>query len=518
MTHIQRLGRVWGLVAEQAAARGEQVSVADVCAAVVPEVAVTGAWLSAGLDAQAGHLMQVTDEIGQQLADLQLTLGEGPSLDASASSGPVLASDLTDGESRARWPAFATAASQAGAAAVFVFPLVVGAIRAGVLGLYRDRPGPLSDFQLGDALVFADTATMLLLDAQDRPAGDLGPGVGPGGQPAGLAAHRTEIDQATGMLTEQLGVGIADAFVRLRAYAYGNDLPLADVARDIVARRLRLFPDSDLSLMDETLSCTEGDRMDGRLLSESFVELTDTLVADFDIIDFLHMLTSRSVELLDVSAAGLLLADPRGELRVVAASDEATRLLELFQLQNDQGPCLDCFHSGRPVAATDLSTDHRWPRFAAAAGQAGFSAVQALPMRLRDQVIGALNLFRVAPGAFDADVVPIGQALADVATIGLLNERSIRRTDTLNEQLQTALNSRVIIEQAKGKLAERLGIDVNQAFALLRDQARSRNERLSDVARAFVDGTQVMTVSGSGSPRTPRPGSRKPRPEPRPAP
>ena len=126
------------------------------------------------------------------------------------------------------------------AAAVFAFPLVVGAIRAGVLGLYRDRPGPLSDFQLGDALVFADTATMLLLDAQDRAAAGAGPGDGPGGQPAGLASRRAEIDQATGMLTEQLGVDIADAFVRMRAYAYVNDLRLTDVARNIVARRLRL--------------------------------------------------------------------------------------------------------------------------------------------------------------------------------------------------------------------------------------------------------------------------------------
>jgi GAF domain-containing protein len=249
--------------------------------------------------------------------------------------------------------------------------------------------------------------------------------------------------------------------------------------------------------------------MDGQLLSEAFVELTDTMVADFDVIDFLHVLTSRSVELLEVSAAGLLLADLRGELRVVAASSEAARLLELFQLQSDQGPCLDCFRSGRPVAAVDLGADRRWPRFAAAAGQAGFTAVQALPMRLRDQVIGALNLFRATPGAFDPASVRIGQALADVATIGLLHERSMRRSDTLNEQLQTALNSRVIIEQAKGKLAERLGIDVNQAFTLLRDQARDRNQRLSDLARAFIEGTQAVAGTGTSAQR--QPGTKPPR-------
>jgi GAF domain-containing protein len=256
--------------------------------------------------------------------------------------------------------------------------------------------------------------------------------------------------------------------------------------------------------------------MDEQLLTEAFVELTDTMVADFDVIDFLHVLTSRSVELLDVSAAGLLLADPRGALRVVAASSEAARLLELFQLQSDEGPCLDCFRSGQPVAAADLSAGQRWPRFAAAAGQAGFCAVQALPMRLRDQVIGALNLFRAAAGPFDADVVRVGQALADVATIGLLNERSMRRRDTLNEQLQSALNSRVVIEQAKGKLAERLGIDVSQAFMLLRDQARSRNQHLSDLARAFVEGTQSVTGPAGGSGRTGRPGTGQPRPGPPP--
>src|ERR1700685_1456526 len=172
--------------------------------------------------------------------------------------------------------------------------------------------------------------------------------------------------------------------------------------------------------------------MDGELLSETFVELTDTLVVGFDVIDFLHVLTSRSVQLLDVSAAGLLLANPRGELRVVAASSEAARLLELFQLQSDQGPCPDCCRPGQPVPAADLTSQAgRWPRFAAGARDAGFSAVQALPMRMRDQVIGALNLFRVDPGPFDPAVVRIGQALADVATISLLHERSMRHTETL---------------------------------------------------------------------------------------
>ena len=249
--------------------------------------------------------------------------------------------------------------------------------------------------------------------------------------------------------------------------------------------------------------------MDGELLSETFVELTDTMVVGFDVIDFLHVLTDRSVQLLDVSAAGLLLADPRGELRVVAASSQAARLLELFQLQNDQGPCLDCFRSGRPVQAADLTAAaQRWPRFAPAARQAGFAAVQALPMRLREQVIGALNLFRAGPGAFAAADIRIGQALADVATISLLHERSMRHSDTLNEQLQTALNSRVVIEQAKGKLAERLGVDTEQAFSLLRDRARTSNRRLSDLAQAFIDGKETLTGPNASRSRRRQPDDR----------
>jgi transcriptional regulator with GAF, ATPase, and Fis domain len=270
--------------------------------------------------------------------------------------------------------------------------------------------------------------------------------------------------------------------------------------------------------------------MDGQLLSETFVELTDTMVADFDVIDFLHVLTDRSVQLLDVSAAGLLLADPRGELRVVAASSEAARLLELFQLQNDQGPCLDCFRTGQPVATGDLAAEAaRWPRFAPAARETGFAAVQALPMRLRAQVIGALNLFRAGPGAFDPVDIRIGQALADVATISLLHERSMRHSDTLNEQLQTALNSRVVIEQAKGKLAERFGLDMGQAFILLRDHARARNLRLSALAQAFIDGSEPFAeitasatqqqVAGAARAHNQSPPDEPPGPErPRPAP
>jgi hypothetical protein len=240
----RRSARIWSLVAAQAARHGGPVSAADACVAAVAAVEVTGAWLIAG--AEAGHLMRVTDEASELLAELQLTLGEGPGPDAAASGGPVLASDLDEMEAVRRWPAFAPAARQAGAAAIFAFPLQLGAIRTGVMSLYRVRPGPLSAFQLGDALTFADTATLLLLDAQDQLFHAAGSArAGPGGQPPDLTRHRAEIDQATGMLTEQLGVGIAEAFIRLRAYAYAHDRGLSDLARDIVARRLRLSPDPD---------------------------------------------------------------------------------------------------------------------------------------------------------------------------------------------------------------------------------------------------------------------------------
>jgi GAF domain-containing protein len=234
-------------------------------------------------------------------------------------------------------------------------------------------------------------------------------------------------------------------------------------------------------------------------LADVFVEMADTLVDDFDVIDFLHVLAERCVQLLGVSAAGLLLTDQQGALQVVAASSERTRLLELFQLQTDQGPCVDCFRTGQPVSVADLPAAGRWPRFTAAATEVGFAAVQALPMRLRDEVIGALNLFDTKPGPLDGATLRIGQALADVATIGLLQQRAIHRRDVLTEQLQTALNSRVLIEQAKGVLAERLHVDLADAFTMLRNGARSHNRRLSDLAQAIVDGTEQLPPAAAVS-------------------
>jgi transcriptional regulator with GAF, ATPase, and Fis domain len=226
-----------------------------------------------------------------------------------------------------------------------------------------------------------------------------------------------------------------------------------------------------------------------QLLATTFVDLADTLVADFDVIDFLHTLATRSVELLDVDAAGIMLADGQGGLHVMASSAEEARLLELYELQNDEGPCLDCFRTGRPVARDNLPAMRAsWPAFTEELRQLGFHSAQALPMRLRDQTIGALNLFRLEPGRLTEADLGIGQAMADVATVGLIQERAIAASELLATQLQTALHSRVQLEQAKGILAERTGLPMDQSFQLMRDYARSRGRRLSDIATQIIDG------------------------------
>lgn len=222
-------------------------------------------------------------------------------------------------------------------------------------------------------------------------------------------------------------------------------------------------------------------------LAEVFVEVADTLVDDFDLIEFLQMITARTAELIGVPAVGLLLADAHGHLQVMAASDEATRLLELFQVQIDEGPCLDAYATQTPVVNADLRTaGDRWPTFAPQATAIGFRSVHALPLRLRAKVIGALNLFSIHAEALDPGDARVVQALADVATIGLLQERAIHHGEVLTEQLQHALTSRVVIEQAKGALARAHGGDVDRAFELLRQYARNNNLKLSDVARAVV--------------------------------
>ena len=225
-------------------------------------------------------------------------------------------------------------------------------------------------------------------------------------------------------------------------------------------------------------------------LARTLVELADTLVDDFDVVDLLTRLADRCVEVLDVGAAGLMLSAPDGELRVMASSSEAMRVLELFEIQAQEGPCLDCCRTGEPVMNDDLAgPDDRWPRFSAEALAAGFRSVHALPMRLRGTVIGALNLFHVEPGEMRSADVDVAQAFADVATIAILQHRAVQEAQQVNEQLTNALNSRIVIEQAKGMVADRLGLDMERAFALLRNHARNHNQRLADLAGDLISGT-----------------------------
>lgn len=226
------------------------------------------------------------------------------------------------------------------------------------------------------------------------------------------------------------------------------------------------------------------------ILARTLVELADSLVDDFDVVDLLTLLASRCVETFDVAAAGIMLADGDGVLRVVASSSEEMRVLELFEEQAAEGPCFDCFRSGEPVTDQRLTASlERWPRFAPEAIMAGFTSVEALPMRLRGRVIGALNLFHRGESPIGPAAMPLAQGFADIATIAILQNRASKEAQVVNAQLTQALDSRIVIEQAKGRIAERLGVDMDAAFARLRGHARSRRLLLANVASDVVHGT-----------------------------
>lgn len=237
-------------------------------------------------------------------------------------------------------------------------------------------------------------------------------------------------------------------------------------------------------------------------VADAFVAVADTLIADFDVIDLLHTLINECVELLDVDAGGLVLADDHGDLQLVASSSEQAQLVEIMQLSAGAGPCVDAFRQGRAVTVGDIEVEgDTWPVFQAAALTQGFHSVFATPMRLRGQVLGALNLFSTQPGGPTEQDALIAQALADIATIGILQERSIREIHLLNEQLQRALESRVLIEQAKGVLAAVHSLDMDQAFRALRDYARAHRVTLRDVAQQVaarsLDGILDSVVAAS---------------------
>lgn len=246
-------------------------------------------------------------------------------------------------------------------------------------------------------------------------------------------------------------------------------------------------------------------------VTQAFVTLTDALVGSFDVVELLNDLTEVCARLLDVASAGLLLADHSGVLHVVAASSEATRSLELFQVQRDEGPCLECYRTGEAVSIANLSLEgERWPHFVPAAAQRGFASVHAVPMRLQDELLGALGLFGTIVGALNDDDLNLAQALAHVASVALVSGNATADRERLSQQLQTALNSRVFIEQAKGVLAEYSSVSMDEAFAMLRNYSRDHNLKLSDVAQATA--TRVLplqeVVGHHHAARRPRPPAR----------
>lgn len=228
------------------------------------------------------------------------------------------------------------------------------------------------------------------------------------------------------------------------------------------------------------------------------VTLADTLVTGFDVVDLADRLVSSCLEFLPVTSAGIMLDDQRGSLRVLASSSEETRLLELFELQNNEGPCLEAFTTGELVAEADLRTaGDRWPMFTAAAEGQQILAAYALPMQLRSRTIGALNLFCTSAVGLDDRQIEVAHMMATMATLGILNHWSVRRSEVIAEQLQTALNSRIVIEQAKGVIAERSGVDMGIAFEMLRSAARSSQRPISEVAEDVARGRQVLGRTNS---------------------
>ncbi len=332
--------------------------------------------------------------------------------------------------------------------AVFAFPLQIGAARLGMLDRFRRHTGPLTSRELPMASSFADVTVEAILNRQHDADGDDAVE-----SPAAEVEHRAQLFQALGMVLVQLGVS------------------------------------RDCGRQSQEVGMTV---VSAERLAEIFVEVADTLVDDFDLIDFLHMLADRATDLVGAAAAGLVLADARGRLQYMAGSAENVKPVELFQLQDGEGPCLDAIRTGQAVIDVDLGrAAGRWPRFAPRATAAGFQSVHAFPLRLRHQTIGAMNVFGATRGGdFTGADVPIMQALADVAAISLLQERAIHRGGVLTEQLQGALNTRIVIEQAKGAVAQARGITVDEAFALIRGHARSHHRKLTELAHAIVAGPE----------------------------
>jgi hypothetical protein len=387
----------------------------------------------------ARHLrdLRLERRLSRTLDELQFTFGEGPCRDAVTSGRPVLVDDLDDAAER-RWPVLTGALLEQGVRAVYALPIAVSATCLGSLDLYRSRSGPLREPALSAGMWAARLAARPLLDLMTADVDWRAASEGEGGWQQLASLERVEVYQATGVLIAALDVTPAEALVRLRAYAIGA---LAAGQRGRPRRRRRApapRPGRGVDLGRRAGPVMTPTREQD--VVASLVSLAGSMATGAaDVVELLSELTEDCTRLLDVAATGLLLADDRAVLHVMAASSEQVAHVQAMQLQRAEGPCLDCFSGGRPVSAPDLEQDlHRWPRFVPVARAAGFASVHAVPMRLRSTVLGALGLFGGRPGALNTADLTLAQGMADVASIALVQDRAAADQRAVNEQLQVA--------------------------------------------------------------------------------
>lgn len=455
---------------------------ARLCAPFTRDLKISGAALSTLGDLVAPETVCASDGNAAHLDELQFDLGEGPCWDAVSNQRPVLEDDVRDAP-RGTWPAFIDAIQSTPVRAMFAFPLTLGPLHVGAVDLYRKVPGQLADGEYARAVGLAATAARLVLrrillslsEPADTAAPEIlpaavSPGDGSGDRPTRRRPRgRRTHHPSTRLFDWQAGAGDLRRHPGVPAGFLGRGEHRAGLcARWRVVRH------------------TEEDARESTLL-ESFAMLADNLVTGYDPIDLLQTLVERCQAVLDASEAGILLQDERGQLDVVAATAERVRLIELLQLDPDGGPCAECFRTGRPVLIPEMDEiDPRWSRFGAIASREGILSVYCVPLRLRRQTIGSLNLFSEHAGMPPELDQVAAQAMADVATISILQRREAQEGELIREQLQQALDSRVLIEQAKGVVSYQRRIPVDQAFQLIRSYARNNRERLDDVARRIV--------------------------------
>ncbi len=468
--------------AELVAARTDENHdpVSSLCLACADVIGVTGAALMLVSGGQSLGCVGVSDDLTESVEQVEYVLGEGPCVDAFKQAAPVFDPDLA-GEAAGPWPEFRRGALGAGVRAAFGFPLLVDWICIGAMNLYHRESGALTLDQIDDALAVAQLVSRTLLAWQsEAPPGTVAWQLGhvpkhrvprtPGRRPR-LRAGRRVRRRRTRAAAQRTRSRTIEQSSTSRPTSTPGSCDSTDRGHD--------FPASEQ--IPNKLNTGPRERGGTEMAREqdfltAFVEFADTLVDEYDIVEFLHHLAVRCVELVDIAEAGIMLSDGEEVLHYVASSSERMRLIELFELQYDQGPCLDAFRTGSAVhSALGDEADIRWPDFAPHAREAGFASVSALPMKLRNEVIGALNIFSTSASVIEPSQRVIAQSLADIATIGILQERALSDARVVTSQLETALESRIVIEQAKGVVAERNQVSIDAAFAQLRGYARSHN-------------------------------------------